>query len=65
MRTRRFMDPHLMTQLRMNCIRNSNLAQVFDLLHLESLLRDRTYALPLKSKADVVVRYCNSSDLCF
>ena len=53
MTTRRFMNPHLMTQLRMSCIKNVNLAVVFDLLHLDQLLRVQG-AMPVKDKADIV-----------
>jgi hypothetical protein len=48
------MDPHLMTQLRMNCIRNSNLAEVFDLLRLSTLMREFLVPVAVKPKADVV-----------
>jgi len=54
MTTRRFMSPHLMTQLRISCIRNSNLALVFDVLRIESLLRKPPEKLEQKEKADIV-----------
>jgi len=52
MTTRRFMNPHLMTQFRISCVRNDNLALVFDELHFEKLLK--SVPSTLKGKADVV-----------
>lgn len=56
MTTRRFMNPHLMTQMRMQCVRNSNLEEVFDTLNLKTLLPKPLPQIHMKSKADVVVR---------
>jgi hypothetical protein len=61
MTTRRFMDPNLMTKLRTQVIKNSNLSEVYDLLDLRVLIRDEL--VPsfhkdgpsiMKAKADVV-----------
>jgi dsRNA-specific ribonuclease len=58
-RSRRFMDPHLMTNLRVYCIKNANLAVVFDQLGLEVLFepsveKDSIAMLTIKNKADIV-----------
>jgi len=56
MMTRRFMDPHLMTQLRTSIVRNSNLARVFEKLDLGQLIDkpiDPSF-FTLKNKADTV-----------
>jgi len=58
MTTRRFMDPHLMTTVRVACIRNSNLAEVYDLLRLASLcppsLSTTIHKELIKWKGDVI-----------
>lgn len=54
MTTRRFMDPNLMTKLRCSCIKNANLATVFEQLKLAELLEPSPLALTLKSKADIL-----------
>jgi dsRNA-specific ribonuclease len=54
MTTRRFMDPNLMTKLRCSCIKNANLAAVFEQLKLAELLEPSPVALTLKSKADIL-----------
>lgn len=56
LRSRRFMDPNLMTTLRRYCIKNDNLATVFDQLGLIALLEPHQESLVLtrKNKADIV-----------
>jgi dsRNA-specific ribonuclease len=54
MTTRRFMDPNLMTKLRCSCIKNANLATVFEQLKLAELLEPSPLGLTLKSKADIL-----------
>jgi len=55
MTTRRFMDPNLMTKLRTSCIKNANLALVFEQLKLfELLLEPAPVDLLLKTKADIL-----------
>jgi hypothetical protein len=54
MTTRRFMDPNLMTKLRCSCIKNANLATVFEQLKLAELLEPSPISLTLKSKADIL-----------
>jgi len=54
MTTRRFMDPNLMTKLRCSCIKNANLAAVFEQLKLFELFESAPVNLPLKSKADIL-----------
>jgi len=54
MTTRRFMDPNLMTKLRSSCIKNANLATVFEQLKLSELFETIPANLPLKSKADIL-----------
>jgi hypothetical protein len=54
MTTRRFMDPNLMTKLRCSCIKNANLATVFEQLKLSELLEPSPLGLTLKSKADIL-----------
>lgn len=56
MTTRRFMDPNLMTKLRCSCIKNANLASVFEQLKLAELLDSSTITanLTLKNKADIL-----------
>eukprot|EP01130_Rhizamoeba_saxonica_P007085 TRINITY_DN2839_c0_g1_i1.p1 TRINITY_DN2839_c0_g1~~TRINITY_DN2839_c0_g1_i1.p1 ORF type:complete len:204 (-),score=32.11 TRINITY_DN2839_c0_g1_i1:14-625(-) len=57
MTTRRFFNPHLMTQLRTQCVRNNNLARVFDTLGLQTLVPQRDIddlKMNLKARADVV-----------
>jgi hypothetical protein len=56
LRSRRFMDPNLMTTLRRYCIKNDNLATVFDQLGLMALLEPNQESLVLtrKNKADIV-----------
>jgi len=54
MTTRRFMDPNLMTKLRCSCIKNANLATVFEQLKLAELLEPSPLVLTLKSKADIL-----------
>jgi len=52
--TRRFMSPHLMTQLRTCYIRNSSLARVFDNLRLDTLFQNDDFRETEKIKSDVV-----------
>eukprot|EP01116_Phalansterium_solitarium_P011161 TRINITY_DN26775_c0_g2_i1.p1 TRINITY_DN26775_c0_g2~~TRINITY_DN26775_c0_g2_i1.p1 ORF type:complete len:357 (-),score=36.32 TRINITY_DN26775_c0_g2_i1:90-1160(-) len=60
LQTRRFMNPHLLSSLRTECIKNDNLAAIFDRLQLAELPMASTarphepYEPPLKGKADVV-----------
>jgi hypothetical protein len=56
LRSRRFMDPNLMTTLRRYCIKNDNLAAVFDQLGLGALLEssESLSLLTRKNKADIV-----------
>eukprot|EP01129_Flabellula_baltica_P017344 TRINITY_DN958_c0_g1_i1.p1 TRINITY_DN958_c0_g1~~TRINITY_DN958_c0_g1_i1.p1 ORF type:complete len:337 (-),score=55.05 TRINITY_DN958_c0_g1_i1:139-1149(-) len=56
METRRFMDPHLMTQLRTSCIKNESLAKVYDILSMESLLPAKYQGVTkkVKTKGDIV-----------
>jgi hypothetical protein len=55
MQTRRFMSPHLLTQLRCSVIQNINLARTFETLNLNELLATNcTRTLEFKEKADVV-----------
>jgi hypothetical protein len=48
------MDPNLMTKLRCSCIKNANLAIVFEQLKLAELLEPSPLGLTLKSKADIL-----------
>lgn len=54
MQTRRFMSPHLLTRMRMSCINNRNLANVYDVLGLQNLISTPEAVSLVKGKADVV-----------
>ena len=54
MQTRRFMSPHLLTRMRMSCINNRNLANVYDVLGLQNLISAPETISVVKGKADVV-----------